>query len=157
MNISDILSDIGDKAVDNGSMDMILFSDITRGIIELTEIILGIAIIVIIILVPIVISLELIYINAPVTRDLFDSIKGSDKKVAKIAEFCLRDAVESVEKATMGDYCGNANNAYIVIKLKSVTLIGFILALTIQGASVLSGISHGLVGKAIETIIGLLQ
>ena len=157
MNVSDILSDIADKAVDTASMDRILFSDITNGIIEFTEIILGMAIIIIFILVPIVISLELIYINAPVTRDLFDSIKGSNRKVSKIAEFCLRDAVESVERAAMGEYCGNANNAYVVIKVKSVTVIGFVVALTLQGVSVLSGISYGLVGKAIETILNLLQ
>ena len=157
MSVNDILNDIGNKAVDNGEMDRILFSDITNGIIDFTEIILGLAIITIFILVPIVVSLELIYINAPVTRDLFDSIKGSDRKIAKIAEFSLRDAVESVERAAMGEYCGNANNAYIIIKVKSVTIIGFIVALTLQGVSVLSGISYGLVGKAIETILNLLH
>lgn len=156
MSVHNIVEGIKEKSDSSGDINQILFTEWSREIIDFCEIILGLLIVVIFILTPLVIALEEIYINIPITRDVFDNIKGGNSRVARIAEFTLRDAVEAVERAAVGEYGCNPNMAYCMIKVKSVTVIGFILAMIVQGASVLAGITYGLVGKAIISLLELL-
>lgn len=156
MSAADVIDEISKKADEESNLDHIRFIEWSREIIDYGQVILGLLVILVFILVPIVISLELVYINIPITRKVFDNIRGGNRRVSRVAEFSLRDAVEAVEKAALGEYGSNPNMAYLIIKAKSSMTIGVMLALVLQGTSMLMGIANGLVGVAVDYILNLL-
>lgn len=156
MGVQDVINGIQDQADNTSNMDYIKWIDWSSRVGDFAECILGILVLIVLIIVPIVIALEVLYINAPVTRNVFDKLRDGTTRVARVAEFCLRDAVEAVEQAYCGEHFGNANMAYLCIKCKSLMVIGFAVSLALQGGSMLAGITYGVVGKAIIYIINLI-
>lgn len=156
MSADEIIDKIEEKAIETGSMDHIKYIEWSKAIIEFAEFILGMLIVVIIILVPLVIMLEVVYINVPISRNVFDKIRGGNNRIARVAQFALRDAVEAVEKVYIGESTGNVNITYCYIKIKSLMVIGFGIALVIQGTSMMINTTYGVVGKALEYLINLL-
>lgn len=153
MTAKDIVDEIGSNADNKSDINYIVFYEWSIKIVQFAEMLLGVTVLMILILVPLVISLELIYINIPITRNVFDKIKGGSTRRARVAEFCLRDAVQAVEESAIGRYGGNSNIAYLAIKCKSLTVIGFVIAMLLQGSTTLAGASYGIIGRAIEYLI----
>ena len=93
---------------------------------------------VILLVVPLVIAMEVIYICFPFIRDKFDKLlikvesKGTAKKVIGLA---LRDAKAAVYKANTTQTGESALYLYLIIKCKSMMFIMFIICMVLKGTS----------------------
>lgn len=139
MSTSDIVRELEERLYYNGEINQIQLIEQTGLISQIASIVLGVLSIVILILVPIVVAVEVIYIAFPVIRNKTDELilKIESKGVKHNAlGFVLRDAKEAVKRANI-DMIGqkSAISIYLKLKVKSVFIGMFILAFVIQGGS----------------------
>ena len=87
MGVQDVIKGIQDQADNSSNMDYIKWIDWSSGVGDFAECILGILVLIVLIIVPIVIALEVLYINAPVTRNVFDKLRDGTTRLARVAEF----------------------------------------------------------------------
>lgn len=138
MSVEEITQSIIDKAESDGSIDHIMFLEQTDAIVRIANILYGVLSTIILLFVPLVISIEVIYINFPIIRGKIDDllIKVEGHGIAhRMAGFALGDAVEAVRVACTAETGRSAIYIYLVNKCKSLMFIMFIICLVINGTS----------------------
>lgn len=130
----EIINGIQQRAEESsGDYDYISFYEGLNSITSIANSILGILVVLIDILIPIIISLELCYINFPMFRQQVDKIIVNSGGAAHGAfEFTFKDAVEAVRKASI-DGAGNSNLVYFKKKCKSIWIVVFIISIALTG------------------------
>lgn len=151
MNPDEILSDIESKGIGYGDVDYIALDYWINKVTEVGSLILGILTVLIIILVPLNVTIELMYININIVREYIEKTIEKNKKPSSVAAFICRDAKKAVEQSII-EKRGNANLNYCIIKCKSVVFVSFILAIVLQGTSMIITKSYGIVGGLVEVI-----
>lgn len=154
MTSSDLVTDIQNNIESDGSVDYIQLYTGMDQITEITGTILGILSVIILILVPLVVVMELMYINIPTFQSLFDnglkklSIKGYGK-TQKALEFSFRDAKKAIQMANTVKTGRSVNFVYMCLKVKWLFVLMVALAMILEGGPVIVG----LVFKLIKGII----
>lgn len=138
MDVQSIIDSISEKTQSDGSIDRIRFIEQTDNIQQIANFLYGFVTTVILLVVPLVIAMEVIYICFPFIRDKFDKLlikvesKGTAKKVIGLA---LRDAKAAVYKANTTQTGESALYLYLIIKCKSMMFIMFIICMVLKGTS----------------------
>lgn len=158
MTSSDLVTDIQNNIESDGSVDYIQLYTGMDQITEITGTILGILSVIILILVPLVVVMELMYINIPTFQSLFDnglkklSIKGYGK-TQKALEFSFRDAKKAIQMANTVKTGRSVNFVYMCLKVKWLFVLMVALAMILEGGPVIVG----LVFKLIKGIIDVMM
>lgn len=158
ISVSDIAEQLDERTKSNGKIDQIMLWESTSIIGRIASMVLGFLTMILLILVPIVTALEVAYIAFPPLREALDQYKVymEDSKGVKNTAlgFVLRDAVEAVKQANT-EQIGkkSAMWIYLELKIKSVLMIGYILAVVLQG----SGVIIDFVGRVINETLGVLE
>lgn len=159
MSIEDITTELEDRLAYNGDLNYIKLIESSGVIGRIASLILGILSMIILILVPVIVAMEVIYICFPAIREKTNEMlekletKGADKRLLGIA---FRDAKHAIGSV----YCGGSLEGstsdilwcYLKIKCKSVIFIFFILAFVLQGGAVIVNTVWNLVCNLIESI-----
>lgn len=159
MSIEDITTELEDRLAYNGDLNYIKLIESSGVIGRIASLILGILSMVILILVPVIVAMEVIYICFPAIREKTNEMlekletKGADKRLLGIA---FRDAKHAISSV----YCGGSLEGstsdilwcYFKIKCKSVIFIFFILAFVLQGGAIIVNTVWNFVGNLIESI-----
>lgn len=124
MDIGQMTNEIIARVNSDGSVDYIQLEESMSVINTIYPFVLGFLIVVITLLIPIVVSLEIVYICFPVIREGADEIliriEGKGKKTSVLG-FALRDARKAVKIANT-DMVGEQSALWIYLKLKSASL-----------------------------------
>lgn len=153
MSVKDIADGISNTRSGSDGTNYILLMDILREVGQFASLILGLLIVAIYIVTPLIIAFEIMYINIGVIRPAVDKCIEHDGKPARCLKLMCRDAREAVEMSVLNDR--NANYYYAIIKCKSLTMIGLVFSIAIDGVSILIGVADGVSGSALRTILSL--
>lgn len=137
MSVEDITNGISERLHADTGSDYIVIDSGAATIQRIGSIILGFLIMLTLILVPVIISLEVMYIVFPIIRSSVDVIgnKMKGKGHAKqVAGFLFRDAITAItitETTRPGD---NPLWIYLKIKIKTAMFLAFVIAMILQGS-----------------------
>ena len=138
MGVDDIVSGLESKTDSTGQLDYAFLIEGSNIVTKVASIVLGILSVTILILIPVIVTGEVIYICFPFIREKIDDllIKVEGKGVAhRVVGVTFRDAIEAVNRANtveIGEK--SALLIYLQLKLKSIWFLMFILALVLQGS-----------------------
>lgn len=159
MSIDDITRELENRLAYDGDLDHITLIESSGIIARISSIVLGMLSTIIIILVPIVVAVEVVYICFPAIREKTDELitkletKGADKRLLGVA---FRDAKQAIEIIyCSGQLTGTTGDVlweYLKIKVKSIIFVFFLLSLVIQGGAYIVDIVWNLVGNVIEQL-----
>ena len=160
--VGEITEELEKKTESSGKIDQIMLWESTSIIGTIASLVLGILTMILLILVPIVIALEVAYIAFPPLREALDEYKvqmddGKGVRNAALG-FVLRDAVEAVRQANV-EQIGkkSAMWIYLELKIKSVLMVGYILALVLQGSGTIINFTGDLIDGAISMLETLMN
>lgn len=157
MGVDDITNELENRLAFDGDLDHITLIQSSSVISRVASVILGMLSLMIVILVPIVIATEVVYICFPVIRDKTNELltkletRGADRRLLGLA---FRDAKHAIEQV----YCnGNGTTGsilwvYLKIKVKSIVFVFFLVALVLQGGGYIVQMVWSLVGNVIEKL-----
>lgn len=157
MSIDELTNELERRLSYDGDLNHITLIESSGVIGRVASLILGILSLMIIILVPIIITMEVMYICFPAIREKTNELitkletKGADKRLLGIA---FRDAKHAIEQV----YCrGELNGTigdmlwvYLKIKVKSIIFIFFLLSLVLQGGGYIIDLVWNLIGNFLE-------
>lgn len=159
MDIEELVSELESRLSTNSGIEHITLIESSSTIGKIASVILGILSMLVVILVPIMIAVEIVYICFPVIREKTDQVmvkletKGADKKLLGVA---FRDAKHAIQQVyCSGNLTGTTGDIlleYGKIKIKSVVFVFFILALVLQGGAYIVDVVWSIVGNLIESI-----
>lgn len=134
MSVDEIVNDITNHLSTDGSANYIKLIESLHTIEKVSSVILGLMVVVILLGIPIVVSVELVYINFPVAQEQFEKVLiKTTGNLNKALGLVLRDAKLAVLKANTIETGNNVNIIYLKLKIKSI-LIAVIAAASILGA-----------------------
>ena len=155
MDVSTIIDELENRLGHNG-VDYLTLTESSSLIERVTSLILGIMINVILIVVPLIVALEVIYICFPIFRDGVGKLivtlesKGVDNKVF---DFVFRDAVTAINRSYVGELQSKSPLwIYLTIKVKSIVVVFFLVSLVVKGSPLLIDIAWNLLGELIKFI-----
>lgn len=156
MGINDITNELQNRLSYDGDLDHITLIESSGIIGRVASVILGLLSLMIVILVPIVVAVEVVYICFPAIRDKTNELllkletKGADKRILGMA---FRDAKHVVELVyCRGGTTGDMLWEYLKIKVRSIVFVFFLISLVIQGGGYIVDLVWNLVGNVIEKI-----
>lgn len=143
--IQGILEEIGGSA----GTDYIFLIESVRAISELFDKIGGILIVVLIVMIPLLVALEVAYINFPILQDMVGRPNGTTRGQERILGLVLRDAQRAIIKYEKQGRARSINAVYFGIKFKSL-IIAFIIIACILGLgpyiiAIIIGIAQGII------------
>lgn len=134
MKSQDIVDGLNDQLYSDGNVNYIQLNEGLEFISKYAKTILSILTAVLLIGIQLVIAMEIVYINFPVFQSKMNDVIIQGKgKFSKVLAFTLRDAQRAINIATTEDK--NANLEYLRIKLKTVFVVMFVVALAFGGGS----------------------
>ena len=146
MSVEEIVEGISGYMETDGFVDYIGLMEGLGTIGRITSIVLGLLVVTIVIFMPIVIAVEVCYINFPVFRDGYDKMGGRLQGRGKEAlGFVVMDARIAVEQAQTQKIGTSANLIYLKRKMKYIFLGMFSLALILGPGEMLVAIALKLV------------
>jgi hypothetical protein len=162
MTVNKITQELNEKlSAADSDIDYIELRESSSIISRVGSLILGLLSYIILLLFPIIVALEVIYICLPTIRDLDDAAlikleeKGVDKRLLGVA---FRDAKSAIKEVYCGkELVGSTNDilwAYFKIKIKSVIFVFFILSFVVQGWNTIVDVVWSYVGNFVEAIFG---
>lgn len=158
MTASDIAGSIGEE-LNGGGVDYIFLTEAVGALQTSLNFIMGFIVYLLVIGVPLIVSIELLYINTPPLRELLDNIldkyKGNGAR-GKAIELILRDAVTAVYQAETIETGKSANAIYLGIKCKSLFLAALIVGITLRGGPYVIAIIINIATNIIQGISGAI-
>lgn len=135
MSVDEIVGGITGE-VSGGGVDYLVLTEWVDTIRNIANFISGFIVYLIVIGVPLIVSIELLYINVPPLKSTIDNWldKLEEKGIKyRASELILRDAILAVKRAATIDTGRSATAIYMQIKAKSIFLSAFIVALILGG------------------------
>lgn len=133
MSVDEIVNDITGHMVTDGSANYIQLIESLNTIEKISSVILGLMVVVIIIGVPLVVAVEIVYINFPMAQESFErALIKTTGNLNKALGLMLRDAKLAVLKANTIETGENVNYVYLRLKIKAI-LIAVLLAASVLG------------------------
>lgn len=157
MSIDELTNELERRLSYDGDLDHITLIESSGIIGRVAAIVLGILSLMIVILVPIIVTMEVIYICFPAIREKTNELitkletKGADKRLLGIA---FRDAKHAIEQVyCQGELNGTVGDmlwVYLKIKVKSIVFVFFLLSLVLQGGGYIIDLVWNLIGNFLE-------
>lgn len=123
MSVDDIVRDITGSMINDGSVDYIQMYEKLDLINTIGSLILGLMVYIIIIGVPLIVSLELLYINFPIMQTSYEKVLvRTTGHLNNVLGFVMHDAKIAVREANTINTGRDANWIYLRIKCKAIFL-----------------------------------
>lgn len=157
MSVQDIIDGINRGIENHGDagIDHSMMIEATSNISRVLSVLYGVLVVLIYIAVPVMISLEIMYICFPIirskTEEFLVKIEGRGF-MCRTLGFTLRDAREAVYRANTIDTGKSPIYIYLVMKCKSVTVIMFIIFIVLNGRENIIRFVWSLVDRAVGHI-----
>ena len=156
MSTEDLVNDLTEKAeraAGSDSVNQLFYLQSSSVLGSILRFVLGFLIVFIIITVPLVVMLELIYINLPPVREAVDKkvLVGSGR-VQKAAKITLRDATEAIRRADTLRTGNSATVEYLKIKSKWIYLTMVIVVMVLGGGSIILRLLISVISGILEAI-----
>ena len=138
MASQDIAEGMKEYLYNDGMADYITMIEGLGLVGQIAGLIVGILVTLIIVGLPIVIAIELCYINFPTLQsgcnNLYERLKGKPNQILGLV---LRDAMLAVKLSHTSEYGKSANGIYLRLKVKAIFISLFLVALTLGPGQVL--------------------
>jgi len=157
MDIDKLIEELKESLESSSGADQIIVKESSSTISRIASFILGFLAILIIIIFPIIVALEIIYIVFPLFRDKVDQLaiwmdtKGADTRIVSIA---FRDAKEAIAQADTIETGRSPLWCYLKIKIVSIYFVFFCLAVVIEGGDFIVQSVFKLLGNFITRVFG---
>lgn len=123
MSVDDIVKDITSNMANDGSADYIQLIEKLGMVGTITNVVLGLLVTIIVIGVPLVVAIELCYINFPVLQTTFEkAVIKTTGNLNKALGLVIHDARIAVQAANTVETGRDANWIYLKIKCKAIFL-----------------------------------
>ena len=123
MSPSDIINEMQELVIDDGGGNYVTLYEGLGIAGEVISKILGILIILELIIFPIVISLEVMYINIPMFQDSLTKAMNKNKTANNVLGIFLRDAINAIKDADTVRTGESPNKIYLIRKSKLIFLV----------------------------------
>lgn len=154
MDVDELVNDISNNVAQDNGVDYIKMTEGIDTINRFASIALGMITVLISILMPIVIALEILYINWPPVRSGVDkALVNGPGKVQSTIKFFLRDGIKAVTEANTIETGKSANALYIGIKTKWIIITVICIAIALCGASTIIGFIVRMLKGVIDVIV----
>ena len=151
MSPLDIIEGIEQKISVPGGYDYIMMHEGLQIVDKVIGALMGILIVIAIAGIPIIVALEVMYINNPLLRNTADTITGSKKKGVRIIALCLRDALRAIQLANTVETGKSVNAVYFGIKLKKIIIAYVIIGMALGPVNLLLAY----IGKIVNSFLSL--
>lgn len=142
---------------ESDDIDYVIYHEASDVIFRVFKVIASVLIVTIVILVPLIISLEVVYICFPFIREPIDklNVKIEGNGITRhLLGLTLHDAVSAVELADTSNTGESALRIYLINKIKSQMFLAFILSLALMGGPTIVGFVWRLF-KGVFDVIGI--
>ena len=152
MSSEEIIEGVEQYLYSDGQADNILLIEGLTLVSKVATTLLSILTGIIIIGLPLIVAVEIIYINFPVVqRPINTKIIYKTGRIHRILAFALRDAVRAVEECEI-EPSKNVNFEYLKLKIKALLICGIIISLGFGGASFFVQFIQGLFSGVLRVI-----
>lgn len=151
-SVQDIADDVEKALEADGGFDYIHIIQQTSDLGRVVGVLYGVLTTTILILVPIVVSIELMYICFPVLRVNMENlvVKVESKGIAgKVVGFTLRDARQAVFQAETAQTGRSALWIYLKMKCTSMMVVMLVIAIVLKGSESIINIVWKLIERAV--------
>ena len=160
MDISKLVEDLERKATSGGGSDILMESTWIEVIDRIGGFILGLLIVLLAISLPLIITLEVMYINFPAFRveivdKLSEKFKGNGH-IQRVMKLTFHDARRALKEANTIQTGKSANLAYLFIKAKWIIIVTCSLYIYLGGIDIIIAIVFKLFSGLIDVIIGAI-
>lgn len=153
MTVDSIVDGLSSYLQSNGNADYITLIEGIGIVGKIASIILGLLVTIILIGLPLVISIEVCYINFPIFRERFDDLYNRlNGKRQVVLGLVVRDAKKAVVESHTTQYGIQVNNIYLKMKCKAVFICIFLVALVLGPGQFLIGFAYNLVQGVVSAI-----
>jgi len=158
MSTSDIVSELENKVASDGSVDYLTLNTGLELITDIGEFVLGLLCVIFLMVIPLVVMLELFYINIPILRTATEKflVRGNGH-VKKAIEFTLQDAKQAITEANTVKTGRSATWIYFGIKLKWILIVMIALGFTLSGVGTIVSSVMKLIKGIIDVLVGILS
>ncbi len=132
MTVDDIINGMQGYLSTDGEANYIALTEGTGIIGEIASAVIGVLIVIILLGLPLVIGIEVCYINFPIFQDYYERIYNRLRgKASSVFGLVVRDARMAVERSHTTENGQSANWIYLKIKCKSIFICFFIIAMVL--------------------------
>ena len=153
MSVSDIVDGMTGMLIDDGGADYIHLHQGLKVTMELLQYLEGLIIVILLIGIPVVVALEVLFLNFPIFQSSVTKLTEKDKRAQKIIGFCFRDAILAVTRANTAQTGKSANSEYLSIKIRTLFIAFFIIALAMGGINFIIPVLLQWIGKLLTMFL----
>lgn len=154
MSANDIANGMGEYLQSDGTANYIMMIEGLGVTGKIAGAIIGLLVVIIMIGIPLVVSIEVCYINFPNMQLRIEKLHSRlSGKRRDIVGLVLRDANRALKEAATTSYGESVNYIYLKIKCKSIFISIFIVAMVLGPGQFLIGIALNLVKGLVSAIM----
>lgn len=132
MTVQDVVEGLQGYLHNDGMADYISMMEGLGLVGQIASLIVGLLVTFIIVGLPVVIAVEVCYINFPVFQSGYDNLYNRLKgKASRVFGLVIRDARKAVEDSHTTEYGTSVNWIYLKIKIKAIFICVFIVAMVL--------------------------
>ena len=132
MQVGEIVNGISNLLIDDGSANYEMLHEGLGTTSEVIGSVIGILVMILIIGIPIMVALEVCYINFPILQNRIDRISEASKGADKFVGFIFRDARLTLYNTDTGKSDRNRNSEYFHLKIKNI-IIAYVCVAIVLG------------------------
>ena len=157
MSVQEITDGMSKYIESDGHLNYIALIESTNTITQIFAFLITLFAGIIVIGLPIIVGIELCYINLPAIQNHYNNLYGRlEGKANQILGIVIRDALIAIERANTTEYGKNVNTIYIRIKGKQIFLAVFIVAMVLGPGPILIGYALTFVRSLIDVDKGII-
>lgn len=133
MSVDDIIMGIEKDLANDGNADYIMMIEGMGVLGVIFTTITSLLLTLIIIGIPIIVAVEIMYLNLPLVRDRYeDMLVNSGGRVNDVLSFTVKDAKKALVHANTMETGKSVNLQYLIIKSKSILIAALVISLILQ-------------------------
>lgn len=153
MNVDDIINGMSGYLDNGGKADYIALIEGVNIVQQVVGAIIGLLVTFIFIMIPLVVGVEVCYINFPVFQDAYERIYSRLRgKPSQLFGLVIRDARSAVQQSRTTDVGQSPNWIYLKIKCKTIFICYFIIAMVLGPGQFLVAQAFKLAGNIIAQL-----
>lgn len=157
MSVQEITNGMSKYLEGDGHLNYITLIEGTNTITQIFAFLITLFAGILVIGLPIIVGIELCYINLPVVQNNYNNLYNRlEGKANQVLGLVIRDALVAIERANTTEYGKNVNTIYLRIKRKQISLAVFIVAMVLGPGPILIGYSLTFVRSLIDVAKGII-
>ena len=153
MSVEDIVQGIKDNMGGTGNIDRGVSIQFLNTVDSVLGAILGIIVVVLALGIPLIIALEICYINIPIFRSSLDKITEKVDVLSRPVGLVFRDARKAMKEANTVKTGQSTNAVYLRMKIGTILLAFVMISLCFGPINIVISIVTGLVKSIIQALL----